>query len=51
MKSKTFNAIAWGSVLAACIATVFASRIVGIIAILIWIAVIVIRHTVYQKAK
>jgi len=51
MRSEAFNAIAWGSFLVACIAAVFASRVLGIVAIFTWIAVIVIRHTVYQKAK
>jgi Flp pilus assembly protein TadB len=51
MRKQYFNAIAWGAVLIAAIAAVFASRTVGIVALAAWVGVIILRHPLRSKSR
>jgi hypothetical protein len=53
MRAQTCEAIAWGSVLVACIGAIFfpASRIAGIIALITWGVVIIVRPRKKRRAK
>ena len=53
MRAQTYEAIAWGSVLVAFIGAIFfpASRIAGIIALITWVVVIVVRPRKKRRAK
>jgi hypothetical protein len=53
MQKKTYNAMAWGSVIVAGIAAIFfpGSRTAGIIALITWLAIIIYRHPLHRRSK
>jgi len=53
LRRETYNALAWGSVLIACVAAIFfpTSRVAGIIALLTWGTVIVLGGSRRRRRK
>jgi len=53
IRRQTYNIMAWGSVLVACIAAIFfpSSRIAGIVALITWAIVIVVGSSRKRRRK